>query len=86
MHVLRCWARVPLRVTATIVIETGVQNTVLALAIANLTTSAAGLTNAEAFRLQLLVIVWGVVVSIEAIVVMPVIILLRKVLLPYLAS
>lgn len=56
---------VPLPVIATIVIETGVQNTVLAMAIATLSLSAA-IEATEYLRVQLLIMFWGVVVSFEA--------------------
>ena len=58
----------PLPVTATMVLETGVQNTVIALAIAALT--SASWPADEAFRLQLLPIAWGLFVSAEAAIVM----------------
>ena len=62
--------RVPVPVMATIVIETGVQNTVLALAIMNLTTASGNFSSLEAFRLQIVSAVWGVIVSFEACAVM----------------
>ena len=58
----------PLPVLATVVMETGIQNTVLALAICTLTST--GWTRDAAFRLQLLPIMWGLFVSTEAVLVM----------------
>ena len=60
---------VPLPSMATIVIETGVQNTVLAMAIMTLSFSSTA-TSHQYFRMQLLVILWGIVVSFEASIVM----------------
>ena len=60
--------RTPLPVVATVVMETGIQNTVIALAICTLT--SAGWSRDAAFRLQLMPIMWGLVVSTEAVVVM----------------
>jgi len=60
--------KLPLASVATVVIETGVQNTVLALAICTLTTSS--WPAAAAFRMQLIPILWGIFVSTEACVVM----------------
>ena len=58
----------PLPVLATVVMETGIQNTVLALAIINLMSAS---WHADvAFRLQLIPIMWGIVVSTEAVFVM----------------
>jgi predicted Na+-dependent transporter len=56
---------VPLPSVATIVIETGVQNTVLAMAI--MTLSFSSTANASDYlRMQLLIVLWGIVVSFEA--------------------
>ena len=60
---------VPMPSMATIVIETGVQNTVLAMAIMTLSFSSTA-TPHQYFRMQLLVILWGIVVSFEASLVM----------------
>lgn len=60
--------RLPLPAIATVVMETGIQNTVLALAI--LTYTAKDWTADASFRLQLISIMWGLFVSIEAIGVM----------------
>tara|TARA_B110000091_G_scaffold164449_2_gene175688 strand:+ start:637 stop:1836 length:1200 start_codon:yes stop_codon:yes gene_type:complete len=60
---------VPMPSMATIVIETGVQNTVLAMAIMTLSFSSTA-TPHQYFRMQLLVILWGIVVSFEASIVM----------------
>lgn len=68
LRLLRCFVPVPLPVAATVVLETGVQNTVLALAIANLATAGPQFSKAESLRLQLLTITWGLVVSAEALV------------------
>ena len=62
-------AAVPSPVKATIVIETGVQNTVLALAIVSLS-FADTIPCREFFRMQLVIIFWGLMVSTEASVVM----------------
>ena len=60
------WLPYPSMVT--IVLETGIQNTVLAIAIVTLMTRtwSAG----AAFRLQLIPILWGICVSAEAVVIM----------------
>ena len=60
--------KLPLASVATLVIETGVQNTVLALAICTLTTSS--WPAVAAFRMQLIPILWGIFVSSEACIVM----------------
>ena len=60
---------VPLPSVATIVIETGVQNTVLAMAIMTLSFSSTA-TAPQYLRMQLLIILWGIVVSFEASVAM----------------
>ena len=52
-------------VTATIVIETGVQNTVLALAIHNMTFQGI-VPDQDFFRMQLMIICWGLIVSFLA--------------------
>lgn len=72
MRLLRKWQGqpVPLPVLATVVLETGVQNSALALAIANLTTSDTGrYSRADAFRLQFVCILWGIIVGAEALLV-----------------
>jgi predicted Na+-dependent transporter len=58
--------RTPLPALATIVIETGVQNSVLAMAIVSLSYSAALAGTPAFFQLQLIVIMWGIMVSFEA--------------------
>ena len=62
-------AAVPSPVKATVVIETGVQNTVLALAIVSLSFADA-VPYREFFRMQLVIIFWGLMVTCEASVVM----------------
>ena len=62
------WERLPLPALSTIILETGIQNTVLSLAIATLT--ARDWSTDAAFRLQLISIMWGLIVSTEAIFVM----------------
>ena len=62
-----CYGKhIELPAIATIAIETGVQNTVLAMAIVSLSFSAK-LANTVAFlQLQIIVIMWGIIVSLEA--------------------
>ncbi len=74
----RC-VRVPLASVATIVLETGVQNTVIALAICNLSTAGPEFSPVESFRLQLLTIIWGLFVAFEALIVT---ILFRRLIRP----
>lgn len=54
---------------ATIVLETGVQNSVLAMAIVSLSYSSTHAGTPVFFQLQLIVIVWGILVSFEALLV-----------------
>ena len=65
-RVWRCFCSVPFATTSTIVLETGVQNSVLALGIASLSASKAGFDVHANFRLQLIMISWGIFVTIEA--------------------
>ena len=67
-HVMCRSKKLPLSSIATIVLETGIQNTVLALAIVTLYTSAWAAE--RAFRLQLIPILWGIFVSSEAVLMM----------------
>jgi sodium/bile acid cotransporter 1 len=60
--------RLPLSCAATIVMETGIQNTVLALAMTTLTSR--GWDADAAFRLNMIPILWGGCVSVEAFFVM----------------
>ena len=58
--------RMGLQPMATIVIETGVQNSVLAMAIVSLSYSVSLANSIVFFQLQLIVIMWGIMVSFEA--------------------
>ena len=58
--------RIELPAMATIVIETGVQNSVLAMAIVSLSYSSKLANTLTFFQLQLIVIMWGIMVSFEA--------------------
>lgn len=65
---LRQAPRMPRAVLATVVMETGIQNTVLALAIVSL--MSADWSADASFRLKLIPIMWGIVVSTQAVFVM----------------